>query len=126
MIFECRKYMNEDFEEIRSWYDMRGMTVELQDLPKVGFIVPGVAAGFIMQTDTNCCILEPFIANPLTLKKCREVALDSIFKHLIKEAQTLGFKKIFGFSTHLKMVWRAQTFGFRVIETNCLTVIKDL
>lgn len=126
MIIECRKYTDRDFEEIQSWYTKRGMTLELKDLPQVGFIVPGIAAGFVMKTDTNCCILEPFIANPLTLRKEREVALDSIFEDLIKECKALGYKKVFGFSTNLKMVWRAQTFGFKVIETHSLTVCKEL
>lgn len=125
-MIECRKYRDEDFEEIRSWFDKRGIPLELESLPKVGFIMPGIAAGFLMQTDTTTCILEPFIANPFTLKKSREVALDSIFELLLKEAKSLGFKKVFGFSTHLKMVWRAQSFGFKVIETNNLTVYKDL
>lgn len=125
-MIECRKYTDRDFEEVRSWYIKRGIVMEARDLPQTGFIVPGIAAGFIMKTDTSCCILEPFIANPFTLKGSREVALDSIFENLIKEAQDLGFKKIFGFSTHLKMIWRAQSFGFRVIETGSLTVVKDI
>lgn len=125
-MIQVRKYTIEDFEEIKSWYKQRGMTLELKELPKVGFIVPNIAAGFLMQTDTTSCILEPFIANPFTLKKERDVGLDSIFEELLKIAQELGYKRVFGMSTHLKMIWRAQSFGFRVIETNSLTVVKDL
>lgn len=125
-MIQVRKYIDRDFEEVRSWYTQRGMNLEAGSLPKLGFIIPNIGAGFLMQTDTDSCILEPFIANPYTLKKERDVALDSIFEELLKSAKELGFKRVFGFSTHLKMVWRAQSFGFRVIEASSLTVCKDL
>jgi|SRR6266851_2333323 len=118
--------MDRDFEEVRSWYTNRGMILEENDLPKVGFIVPGIAAGFILQTDTTSCILEPFIANPFTLKNERDIALEIIMEELLKESKELGYQRVFGFSTNLKMVWRAQKLGFKVIETNTLTVVKDL
>jgi hypothetical protein len=101
------------------------MVVESNDLPKTGYIVPGIAAGFVMLTDCNSCILEPFIANPYTFAEDREEALKEILSKLCDAAKDMGYTRVFGFSTNLKMVWRAQKIGFKVIETNQLTVMKE-
>lgn len=123
---KCRKYSPEDFEAIQSWYKSRDMA-PLEDLiPKIGFIVPGVAAGFMMQTDTKCCILEPFISNPLVDSEKRKEALDLIMGELILEAFQLGYNRIYGFSTVPSMVNRALKWGFKTVEKNSTTVCKEL
>jgi hypothetical protein len=122
----CRKYIDEDFEAIESWYLERGMQVNEEDFPIVGFIAPGIAAGFLMQTDTKCCILEPFIANPHTTMAEREAALVPIMEALVQEARNLGYHRVFGFSIHPTMLDRAEDMGFEVIEKCSKTVCKEL
>lgn len=110
---------------IDHWFQARGSKAAQDLLPKVGFIVPGIAAGFLMQTDTGCCILEPFIANKDTDKAERNKALEAIMGELIQEASRLGFKRIFGFSSNEPMISRALKFGFVIVEEST-TVCKEL
>jgi hypothetical protein len=125
-MMQVRKYRSRDFQHIKTWCAARNM-MPIQDLiPKTGFIVPGVAVGFLLSTDTKCCIFEPFIANPQASENARAEALSLIMQALIKEATDLGFTKIFGFSTSPTMVARSLDFGFKLIESNSMTVVKDI
>lgn len=120
-----RKYGIEDFKAIVPWYEARGYKPSKDMIPPTGFIVPGVAAGFLMKTDTGACILEPFIANPETSKIERNNAINAIMVDLIKEARVLGFSRIFGFSSNEPMIERALKHGFIVVEEST-TVVKEL
>ncbi len=93
--------------------------------PPIGFIVPGVAVGFIMQTDTKCAILEPFVSNLKIPREQRDVALSLILTKLTTYAKNSGFKAVFGFSRNLPMLKRAKLQGFRHVE-HCETIIKEL
>jgi hypothetical protein len=122
-----RRFTVEDYNEISTWYLSRNMTPVRQDfLPPVGFIVPGVAAGFIMQTDSNLAILEPFISNKESKSIERHEALDKIMAALVEYAKSTECKGIFGFSTSHPMIRRALRQGFIVNEINSSTVFKEL
>ena len=126
MSLRSRKYKSRDFQDLKAWYANHKM-VPVEDLiPKTGFIVPGIAAGFLLATDTKCCIFEPFIANPDVSDSLRAEALNLIMGDLINEAQLRGFTKIFGFSTSPTMVQRSLDWGFKLIETESMTVVKDI
>jgi len=123
---KSRKYKDRDFRYIDLWYRRRGMVPLTPNiLPKVGVIVPGIAAGFLMQTDTVSAILEPFISNPKADQKLRDAALYQIMRELIVTAQNLGYRQLFGFSSSKQMTGRALELGFKFIE-NGVTVCKDI
>lgn len=122
-----RRFTETDYNEISAWYLKRNMTPVRQDfLPKVGFIVDGVAAGFLIQTDANIAILEPFISNKDAKSHERHAALDAIMEILVNTAEEMGCHGIFGFSTSLPMIRRALKQGFIVNEINSSTVFKEL
>jgi hypothetical protein len=121
-----RRYKTSDFAEIKRWYGKRSMKPTIDLIPMVGFIVPGIAAGFLLSTDTSCCILEPFIANSDAPGEQRELALMLILGDLVNYAKNAGYTKIFGFSTNTRMVDRVIEHGFEIVETGSITVCKDL
>ena len=123
---QARKYTSEDFNQVRDWYNNRSLAPIEDLLPQVGFIVPGIAAGFLMQTDTKCCILEPFISNPFAESLDRKDALDLIMGELILEAYRLGYNRIYGFSTRPSMIERAKQYGFEIVEKDSKTLCKEL
>lgn len=94
-------------------------------LSPVGFIIPGIAAGFLMSTPTKACILEPFIANPEADIADRDLALRTILSSLVDKAEAMGFDYIFGFAASPTMIERAVEQGFYCSE-KAVTVIKDL
>lgn len=120
-----RRINDDDLSEIISWYDKRGMAIIPELLSNVGFIVPGIAAGYLMGTDTRACILEPFIANPEASEAERDSALHSILAALTEKAEAMGFYYIFGFAASQSMIRRALEQGFYCSEQNT-TVIKEL
>lgn len=122
---KVRKYRDRDKEAILSWFKHRGTDLDEAFLGKVGFIVPGIAAGFIIQTDTKACIFEPFVSNPDTFGPIRDEALNMIMERMINEAKDLGYYRVFGFASHNRMVSRALRCGFVKVEDS-ITVCKDL
>lgn len=123
---DCQRYTVGHFSEVSTWYEARGVRITPDSLSHTGFIVPGIAAGFLMLTDTSACILEPFIANPEATAEERDDALNTIIAKLILEAKAMKFKRIFGFSNNPPMLKRAQEFGFKVIEIDRKTICKDI
>lgn len=108
-----RRYERSDFEMIKDWSG-----VPLNILPKTGFIVPNVAVGFLVATDTNYCFLEPFIGNPKVDKEERDVAIFTIIDELLAEAKRLGYDLVFGVLSHPKMIERGMNRGFVKIIGN--------
>lgn len=120
-----RRFTEDDLDEVIGWFHSRKIEITPDYLPEVGMIWPGVAAGFIYQTDANFCIFESFISNPNTTKEERNSALSTIVTHMIKEAKELGYKDAYGFATSQSMIRHGMEQGFRHVET-CSTIIKDL
>ena len=120
-----RKFTEDDLDEVIGWFHSRKIEITPEYLPEMGFIMPGIAAGFIYQTDANFCIFESFISNPNTSPEEREGALREIVTLMIAEARLLGFKDAYGFATSQSMIRHGMEQGFRHVET-CSTIIKDL
>lgn len=120
-----RRFNTGDLEEIGSWYQKRGMQLIPSLIPPVGFIVPGIAAGFMMSTNTTAAILEPFIANPDASQHDRDKALTIILEELVNQAAFECNTHVFGFSTSQTMIRRALDMGFKLTETPS-TVVKEL
>ncbi len=121
-----RRYRDYDYVMLLDWYTSRGIQPMKDFIPKIGFVVPGVAAGFLLSTDTKCCVFEPFITNPKANKQDRKHALDLIMEHLINEAKNLGFTRIFGFTNNPRMAELTLDWGFNIIEKNVVTVLKEI
>lgn len=125
---EIRRFdLHKDFADINTWYYNRKQEfLPIRFLAKIGFIVPGIGAGFLMQTDANVGILEPFISNPDAPKEQRDKALETILAALVEEATKLNYSAVFGFSTSKSMLGKALKQDFKVVETASVTVAKEL
>lgn len=119
---EIRSYDNTDFPELKNWFSLRGKEVIEECLPQFGFIAPGIAAGFLMQTDCKVGILEPFISNPNTTKEQRDEAINIIMFNLINLAKLMEFKFIFGISTSESMIERSLKHGFHIQDKSTVVV----
>ncbi len=117
--------MKSDFNEISTWFQDRKIAIQEDYLPATGFIVPGIAAGFIYRTDANFCIFECFIGNPAKSAEERDVALNDIVAAMIGESKEMGFKEVYGFATSQSMIRRGFGQGFKALE-NCLIIQRIL
>lgn len=121
-----REYNDTDFNMINEWFKYQtDGALEQHSLSKVGFVVDGVACGFLYQTDSNFGILETFIANPNISAKERDLALKQILESLIDASKELKLKRLFGFSTSNTMINRALDLGFKIQDVST-TVVKEL
>lgn len=109
-----RHYEMEDYPELASWFRARGLALPCdRDLPDEGLIISGVAAGFLIQTDTSTAILDFFITNPETSPRARGEALNEISRGLIERARALGFRRVTCDSQLDTIVRRARALGFQ-------------
>lgn len=116
-----RMFKDSDIKSLNKWLSKRGApTVEDHELPYIGFIVPGVAVGFIRQAEGGVAMLEGFCSNPWVSSATRHRAMDAIFSSLL----TYGnYKKYFGYTVDAGTFMRAQTHGFR--PTDYVTLVKE-
>jgi hypothetical protein len=102
-----------DYAVITAWYKAHRIAVPPQELlPPVGYIVEGVAAGFLYRTDGGIGILENFITNPQTRYDDRNIALSDITSELILEAEKAGLKMLYAISCIPAVSSRALQHGF--------------
>lgn len=120
-----RKITDKDLNEIMGWFHSRNIKITPEYLPQTGFIVPGIAAGFIYRTDANFCIFESFIGNPKRPYTERQEALRHIVPIMIQEARDMGYKEAFGFATSKTMIQIGDENDFKFVET-CSTIMRPL
>lgn len=114
------------YEMINEWFkDRKGDSIPEAFIPPTGFIVPGVAAGFLIKTDCNVCFLEPFISNPKANKDLRKKALSDIMARLEIEASKLGYRFAYGVSTAPTMIDHALNQNWTSMG-NMTVVAKEL
>lgn len=103
-----------DYPEMCSWYNYRKMTAPSHgSLPKHGYIVSLVAAGFLVSTDTCSCILDFYVTNPGVDKEIRTKAIYEITKALLWDAYELGFSKVLCRSQARTIKDAAKELGFK-------------
>lgn len=91
----------------------RHMDPTLADnLPSIGYIVPGVAMGFLRKIEGGQGLLDSFITNPRAPAELRNQALDIITQKLLDKAQKLNINQILAFSVDENTIMRGQRFGF--------------
>lgn len=109
-----RAYAPSDYEEIATWYAGRDQPIPTpKSLPEIGYIEPGVAAGFLYRTDANWSLIESYIAHPNSDAKARSESLDLISFALIQTAKEMGFKHIVSITKNPAVVARAKKHGFK-------------
>ncbi|MFP2931145.1 hypothetical protein ACLESO_39315 [Pyxidicoccus sp. 3LG] len=105
------------FEQIKSWLEFWNETMTTDALPKIGYIVPDKAVGFLYQTDSSVCMMENIVAKPGLSREERSEAVDAVFNALLADAKRLGFKLVVGYTQLEAMVKRTERFGFSPIGT---------
>ena len=104
----------QDFHQIFSWYERRNLAHPPFELyPPRGFIVTGVAAGFLIKTDCNIAFLEHFISNPDRSKEHRADALDKIAERLIEACRVTGVIAIYALTDHPSIEGLTEKYGFK-------------
>lgn len=87
-------------------------------LPRFGFVVDGIVAGFLYRTDSAVCYLDSFISDPKSDRDARRAALDLLIDALKAEAKELKFTAIVAppSSNLTDLIARAERHGFRKVN----------
>ncbi len=84
----ARRVVDLDFDEIKRWFGIRDERFPDRSLfPDTGFIIDGIAAGFVYFTDSSIAIIDCYISNPDTDQLSRSDALNAITESLINSAK---------------------------------------
>lgn len=103
----------EDLETLDKWFKSHGMDpITAHYLPKTGFIVDGVAAGFLYVTDSAVGWIENLISNKATSVEERNTALDLVVQAALSHAKSIGLECVVGFTELAPVADRAEKLGF--------------
>lgn len=110
-----RRFRSSDLEEMNRWYAARGIAPLTPDeLGEVGFIVPGVAAGFLLRTEARgVAMIDAIVTNPDAKMRVNYRAVRGIIEALERKAREMGVKRLGGFtrSSGVERVGRALGFS---------------
>lgn len=121
----ARKYEPDDFDELAKWGAEWGAEYREDQFPHIGFIVEGVAAYFLYQTDSSVCWLENMIAKRGVSENVRTQALELLIDAILKEASELGFSVAYATTDNIPVAKRAKEHG-ATIRPGQLLLTKDL
>ncbi len=106
------------------WYQMTPLALPF--LPATGFVVAGVAMGFLYKTDSKMAWIENLAANPVLPRGQRTEGLDVVVAAVIDEARRQGFEVLIGYTNVQAVIDRALTHGFTTDPERFQVVTKAL
>jgi hypothetical protein len=122
-----REFEPKDLATLTRWYHAHNINAPtMDDLPAFGLVaeLPAaegslwsimLAAGFLVETDTNTCIVDFFVANPEASREARGFAIDAVCEGLEASARIRGYSK-------LKCDTRLETIKHRALKHGCLPI----
>ncbi len=110
---EVRAIEASDMEAIDTWQALHNWQIRSDVLPETGFIIEGIAAGWVYETNSPVAILEPVIGNPLASKALRTEGLDRLLNHMVKWSQAQGYKHLVAATSHPSFINRSTDYGFK-------------
>ncbi len=125
-MIEVRRWNKEkDFNQVWAWGLQYNEDYRIELFPDVGFIVDGVAAYFLYQTDSKVCWLENMVSNKKADPKIKDEAIQKISIAILQEAKDLGFKVAYATTDNVSVIKRAVTLGAKARSAQIL-LTKDL
>ncbi len=78
----------------------------------LGFVVHGVAIGFLFTTNSGSAYIDHIVANPNATVIARDAALNDLFNHLMVVAESKGCGFLTAMTRIPKMKSRIESIGF--------------
>lgn len=119
--------LNNDYDTLASWWKEYHFPVIPKDsLPKNGFIIDNICAGFIYCTDSNIAWLEFVVANPNISRDERKTGLQELIIGLTELAKEFGYKHIFTSTNHESLENRLVESGYSVQDRNVTHLMRSI
>ena len=111
-----RPFRIDDIAEMNGWLSEHEQgPVPPWALPEFGLFEPGVAAGFLYETDSGLALLEGYSSNPRSDAAVRSKALDDITEGLLEAAHDRGFRRVLAICQVPAIERRAERHGFKTV-----------
>lgn len=108
-----RRVRKEDYAEINSWLAQRNIpTIPLGLFPPTGFIAPGIAAAFLIKTDSQVGVIDYLSSNPKLNQMFTNNHIDAIIRELVSECNKENYKMVVGNTFLMQVVKRAKVLDF--------------
>lgn len=116
-----REFEATDIIEVNAWLrEHAHPTIDLIELPKIGYIIPGVACGFLRLCEGGAGIIESMATNPKVPMHRRGMALYAISATLIHHARSRKIHKLIAFSSSNATIKLGAKQGFYVVPQTVL------
>ncbi len=120
-----RKYNPEkDFDIIKEWGQGWGASYEKDLLPPTGFIVPGICAYFIYETNSKVCWLENLIRNPYKTKEECASGIEECVTETLREVSKKGYKAVYTIADNPVVIDRAIKHGASIDPNHTLISLR--
>lgn len=120
-----RRYEPKDFDQIKEWGQQWGVTYDEDQFPNVGFIIDGIGAYFLYQTDSTVCWLENMVTKRGVDPETKRKALDLLVDAILTEAKAQGFAVAYATTDIISVAKRARENGAGIRPAQFL-ITKDL
>jgi hypothetical protein len=109
-----RRFEPKDLDAINAWLSARALPAAgVDDLGQIGYIVEGVAAGFLLRTDARrVAMLDCFVTNPAAPLRKRYDAVWMLIGRLCAEAHARGIQRLGGFTKSRGMTKLCERLGW--------------
>ncbi len=121
--FEAGRHY-ETFCKWTRWYELTPLPIQF--LPQSGFVVEGVAMGFMYRTDSKMALIENLAANPVLPRETVTQGLDRVVEAIAAEGRALGFEVLIGYTNVGAVIARALRHGFTTDDEKFQVVTKVL
>jgi len=114
-------------EEMIRWNTRRSLPAPIAaKRPEIGLVVPGLAIGFVVQTDTTFAMVEGLITNPESDKALRAKAIRLLVLSLCAAAKDRGYSDVWAVTARPEVRDLAGPLGLRVGDELHWTIFKRL
>lgn len=105
---KVRTLRKSDIPAIKRW-----LKTEEFELPRINFVVPGVAHAGLRCIDGGWALLDAMVTNPLCSSATRNAALEAIYGSIFNYAKYAAPKGLIGFTLDAGAQSRAKRAGFK-------------
>lgn len=112
--------------EILQWYREWDMQTDERFFDAPGFIVPKLAALFVMPTGTKIACIECMVSKRNADRSQVFEAFLAIQREIEKFAKVRGIEKLIGFSANPATLAISERGGYQISNTPSLLMVKEL
>lgn len=106
-----------DYPVLKEWWKAHEWTpVNPEMLPKTGYIIDDLCAGFLYTTDSCVGLIEWIVSNPKADKINKNIALDLLISEISREAKSRGMKILHTTTAHAALIERYKRNDFSRFE----------